>query len=108
MEIILYPPFAFVISLIIIILFGKIIKGFEIKVVKNDEVSKTYACGEDFPAQKMTPGYEEFYPYAIFFTILHVSALMLMTIAFSSSISFALPLIYILMVLLILLILFIG
>lgn len=108
MEIYLYPPFAFVISLAVVLFFGKLIKGFEPKTDKNPETSKTYACGEDFPAQKVTPGYEEFYPYAIFFTILHVAALMLMTLAFSGSIPFLIPLIYTVIVILILSILFIG
>ncbi|MEF3280795.1 MAG: NADH-quinone oxidoreductase subunit A [Elusimicrobiota bacterium] len=107
MQILLYPPFAFLITLVLILLFGKMIKSFEPAITKKPETSKTYACGEDFPAQKVSAGYEEFYPYAIFFTILHVAALMLMTLAFSSGVSFAVPLIYIITVLLIISILFI-
>ncbi len=107
MEILLSPPFAFIMALIIVIFFGYLIKSFEPKVNKNPEVSKTYACGEDFPSQKISPNYEEFYPYAIFFTILHVAALMLMTLATTSSVSFAIPLIYTIMVILIISILFI-
>jgi len=108
MEILLYPPFAFIISLAVVLFFARLIKGFEPKVTKNTDVSKTYACGEDFPSQKLTPSYEEFYPYAIFFTILHVAALMLMTLAFSGKIPFIIPLIYTIFVAVILSILFIG
>jgi NADH-quinone oxidoreductase subunit A len=108
MEILLYPPFAFIIALIILFIFAKIIKGFEPKVQKNPETSKTYACGEDVAPQKSTPSYEEFYPYAIFFTVLHVVALMLMTLAFATQVPFMVPLIYIIIVMIILSILFIG
>ena len=40
-----------------------------------------YACGEDFPREKIVPEYGQFYPFAIFFTLLHVAGLMLATLA---------------------------
>ncbi|MCX8074177.1 MAG: NADH-quinone oxidoreductase subunit A [Clostridia bacterium] len=94
MEIFTYPPITFAFILILILLIAKFLKTFEPKTLHNTEKTKTYACGEDFPSQKITPSYEEFYPYAIFFTILHVAALMIMTIAFSTEISFIVPMIY--------------
>lgn len=94
MEILLYPPVSFTLILIMVLFVAKLTKGFEPRVIHNPEKTKTYACGEDFPAQKLIPSYEEFYPYAIFFTILHVVALMIMTLAFSTEISFMVPLIY--------------
>ena len=107
MNILLYPPFGFLIALITVIIFGAIIKIFEPKINRKDDSSKTYACGEDFPAQKLNPGYEEFFPWAIFFTVLHIAALMLMTLAFTSGIPFMVPLIYTIIILIILTILFI-
>lgn len=107
MNILLYPPFAFIISLAIVLLFGKLIKGFEPRFSKSQQSTKTYACGEEFEAKKLSPGYEEFYPYAIFFTVLHVVAIMLMTIAFTSSIPISIPIIYLLVIIVILSILFI-
>lgn len=94
MEILIYPPISFVLILVITLIVAKGLKSFEPKVSQNPEKTKTYACGEDFPAQKVIPSYEEFYPYAIFFTILHVAALMIMTLAFSTEISFSIPVIY--------------
>lgn len=107
MEIITYPPVTFILSLVVVLFFGWLIKPFEPKVLHNPERSKTYACGEDFPAQKLSPSYEEFYPYAIFFTVLHVVVLMLMTLAFSTSVSFVVPVIYLAVVVLVLTIIFI-
>jgi NADH:ubiquinone oxidoreductase subunit 3 (subunit A) len=42
---------------------------------KNAETS--YAGGEDIPGEKRFPGYQVFYPEALFFTVLHVLALLL-------------------------------
>lgn len=107
MNILLYPPFAFIIALISIIAFGSLIKDFEPKIKRKDDSTKTYACGEDFPAQKINPGYEQLFPWAIFFTVLHITALILMTLAFTSGIPFMVPLIYIVIILIILTILFV-
>lgn len=107
MKILLTPPLTFILSLIAVILFGKLFKSFEYKGTPNPEKTKTYACGEDFPAEKVIPSYEEFYPYAIFFTILHVAALMIMTLAFSGGISFAVPFVFLAIIIVILSILFV-
>jgi NADH-quinone oxidoreductase subunit A len=39
--------------------------------------TKPYACGEDVPDQMMELDYSQFFPFAFYFTILHVVALML-------------------------------
>ncbi len=106
MEIILYPPIAFIIALCVVYLFSMFFSGWAPKSTPNTEKTKTYACGEDFPAEKVIPNYEEFYPFAIFFTILHVAGLMLATMATATSISFAVPVIYVLLIGTILLVLF--
>lgn len=98
MDIILYPPVAFILALCAVYLFSMLFSGWAPKTTPNAEKTKTYACGEDFPAEKVVPNYEEFYPFAIFFTILHVAGLMLATLAAASSISFAVPLVYVLLI----------
>lgn len=102
-----YPPISFLIILAVVLLAAKLLKSFEPRVKLTDDKTKTYACGEDFPSEKITPSYEEFYPYAILFTVLHVVALMIMTLSFSESVNFAIPLIYSLIVAIILSIIFI-
>jgi len=107
MEIILYPPIAFGISLLSVYFFAALFSNFPPKTVKNPEKSKTYACGEDFPSEKVLPNYDEFYPFAIFFTILHVAGLMLATWAIAgANASVFLPVVYLMIIGIILTILF--
>jgi NADH:ubiquinone oxidoreductase subunit 3 (subunit A) len=40
-----------------------------------------YACGEDIPTHMIQPDYSQFLPFAMFFTVLHVVALMGATVA---------------------------
>jgi NADH:ubiquinone oxidoreductase subunit 3 (subunit A) len=49
---------------------------------KSDGAGKTkaYACGEDVPDHKINPDYSQFFPFAFFFTIMHVVALILATV----------------------------
>ena len=41
---------------------------------------KAYACGEDVPDHKINPDYSQFFPFAFFFTIMHVLALVVATV----------------------------
>ena len=107
MDILLFPPITFIISLFVIYIFASIFSSFPPKSQPNSEKTKTYACGEDFPSEKVVPNYEEFYPFAIFFTILHVAGLMIATLSSLTVISGLIPVIYILIIAVILLILFI-
>ena len=43
-----------------------------------------YACGEDLPTHMIQPDYGQFYPFAFFFTILHVVALTVTTVPIAS------------------------
>jgi NADH:ubiquinone oxidoreductase subunit 3 (subunit A) len=40
---------------------------------------KAYACGEDVKDHRIKPDYTQFFPFAFFFTIMHVVALMVAT-----------------------------
>jgi hypothetical protein len=48
-----------------------------------------YACGEDFPARKFQVGYRRFFHAALFFTMMHVAALVIATLP-GGSLSYAL------------------
>ena len=79
-DILLFPPVAFCLFLLVglLVLFGGsllAIKG------KNSSGKKTqYACGEDILAAKVQPDYALFFPFALFFTIIHVTALIMATL----------------------------
>lgn len=42
--------------------------------------TKAYACGEDVPDHRVQPDYAQFFPFAFFFTIMHVFALIVATV----------------------------
>jgi hypothetical protein len=54
-----------------------------------------YACGEDIPTHMIQPDYGQFFPFAFFFTILHVVALMSTTVSAQTSSAFVLACLYI-------------
>lgn len=79
-KILLLPPIAFLILLVVSYLLSL---GFSKLAFKgHDSAGKfeQYACGEDIPALYLKPDYSQFFPFAIFFTIMHVVALILTTI----------------------------
>ena len=73
----LVPPFAFILFLAIAAILGLGAMKFGPQAPSSDEAKTSYAGGEDIAGQKMFPGYKLFYPIALFFTILHVLALLL-------------------------------
>jgi NADH:ubiquinone oxidoreductase subunit 3 (subunit A) len=79
LSIILSPPLAFLICLVISIAiygFGRLV---EEKGTPNAGKNEPYACGENFQAEKAEFGYKKFYIAAIFFTIMHVAVLTIAT-----------------------------
>ena len=58
--------------------------------------AKPYACGEETPDQKVQPDYSQFFPFAFFFTILHVVALMATTIQVGTAATLCIAVIYVL------------
>jgi NADH-quinone oxidoreductase subunit A len=79
-KFLLFPPVAFAIFLLIGVLlymFGSLLAE---KGSLNNGKKTQYACGEDVPAAKVQPDYSFFFPFAIFFTIIHVTALIMATL----------------------------
>ena len=82
----LYPPVAFIIALLFAMGLSELFSGWAPapKTEAGSGKNKPYACGEDIPAEKAIPDYQEFFPFAIFFTLLHVAGLMLATWSLNS------------------------
>lgn len=59
-----------------------------------------YACGEDVPAQKFQLGYKLFFYAALFFTMMHVAALVVATIPGGSPVLAVIGLVYLAMIVL--------
>lgn len=80
----LVPPIAFAVVLALVWLQGV---GFDALALKPapDEAARpgkyeAYACGEDVADHRAQPDYAQFFPFAFFFTIMHVVALVVATV----------------------------
>jgi NADH:ubiquinone oxidoreductase subunit 3 (subunit A) len=76
----LLPPVTFIVVLLISTLLSKMSK---VLAFKDHSLPggkyKSYACGENVDQPRVQPGYEQFFPFAFFFTIMHVVALVIAT-----------------------------
>jgi NADH:ubiquinone oxidoreductase subunit 3 (subunit A) len=76
----LLPPIAF----LVLLAFGIIVSFFTSRLAYKAKTHpkgkfKAYACGEDVPCHRLQPNYSQFFPFAFFFTIMHVLALIVAT-----------------------------
>ena len=96
-ALLLAPPIVFVTLLLFMMLFSNLLANLSFKKTGREEgAGKSYACGEDLPTHLMQPDYSQFFPFAFFFTILHVVALMMATIPVKTMESFSMGIIYVL------------
>lgn len=96
-EWVFYPPVAFLIILGVNIGMMGLLSRLAIKPRGGlyQASRKAYACGEDISEHKVQVNYSEFFPFAFFFTILHVITLMVATIPIETLHSFFIALLYI-------------
>ena len=95
-NIALTPPVVFLEVLIVMMLITKVLASLSYKVKdKPSGACKSYACGENIPTHLMQPDYSQFFPFAFFFTVLHVVTLMIATVPVNTLRSFAMAVIYI-------------
>lgn len=102
-NILLAPPLAFLILLAVSMILSRISSTFAMEGTASPGKTKPYACGEDTFENKVRPDYGEFFPFAFFFTIMHVVALIVATVPAGV---YGMPLLYLLVAVLALLILF--
>ena len=95
-EILLSPPGAFIVILLAVTIaarfLGKFASG---KRSDQGDSKKAYACGEDFQGSVIQPDYSQFFPFAFFFTILHVVALVIATVPAETAGMLAMALVYV-------------
>ena len=80
LEILLSPPVAFFLILAASILLYLLGKRLAPKLTRTGGKLTSYACGEDIPGAKIQFGYRLFFFIALFFTIMHVAALVIATV----------------------------
>ena len=80
-NIFLSPPAAFVIVSVVVLVFAAVLTLLAFKSGRRaEDICKAYACGEDIKNHFVQPDYNKFFPFAFFFTVLHVLALILTTV----------------------------
>lgn len=105
-SIILLPPFTFIIILAAGIAMTLVFSRLAYRGKASKGKLEQYACGEDIPFEPLRPDYSQFFPFAIFFTIMHVVALILTTLPRDFTSGYILAAVYIFSALVGLLILF--
>ncbi len=79
-DMLLSPPIAFVVFLLLFYLLYWFAGLVAPKAKKEGGKLATYACGEDIPGYKIQFGYRLFFFVALFFTMMHVAALVVATL----------------------------
>jgi NADH:ubiquinone oxidoreductase subunit 3 (subunit A) len=78
-DVLLSPPLVFLLMLGGAGLLYALGRALAPKLKKAGGKLTTYACGEDIPGAKVQFGYRLFFFVALFFTIMHVAALVIAT-----------------------------
>ena len=96
-ELLLSPPVAFIMVLLAAVCGAYVLSKLALKPKKIPEgLTKEYSCGEDIKTHMIQPDYSQFFPFAFYFTILHVVALMLATVPTATISTFFIAVIYVL------------
>ena len=95
-KIMITPPVVFMIMLLVSGLFAYLLSFLALrKKIEAPGSKKAYACGEDFKDHLIQPDYSQFFPFAFFFTMLHVVALVIATVPLETVGTFAIAFVYI-------------
>ncbi len=97
-ELLLSPPVAFLIVLAVSLglSYLSVPLAFRRKAGLPGPSLDSYACGEEVPPPRVQPDYSQFFPFAFFFTILHVVALMVATVPTATAGSLVIAVVYLL------------
>lgn len=79
-AVLLSPPSAFLIFFAVFTVIYFLAGALAAKGRKSGGKLTTYACGENIDSSKFQFGYEFFFLFAIFFTIMHVTVLVIATL----------------------------
>lgn len=95
-NLLIAPPIAFLIILAMVGIIARALAPLALKRTgPSGEERKSYACGEDVPTHLIQPDYSQFFPFAFFFTVLHVVALIVATVPVKTIGSFWIAVLYV-------------
>ena len=96
-ELLLSPPVAFILIMLAALLCAYVLSKLAMKPKKIPAgLTQEYSCGEDIKTHMIQPDYTQFFPFAFYFTILHVVALMIATVPMATIQTFMIAVVYIL------------
>lgn len=78
-EILLSPPLVFAIFIALGLTFSYLTSFLSAKGTESGGKYLSYACGQSNYANRISPDYSQFFPYAFFFTVMHVLVLVIAT-----------------------------
>jgi len=95
-AILLSPPIVFILLCSAMVLLSMAFSRYAFrKKEQSAGAKKAYACGEDFHDHLIQPDYSQFFPFAFFFTILHVVALVIATVPTETIETFVMAALYV-------------
>lgn len=102
-SLILTPPIVLILFIVLFAAFSKGISGYSDHGVRGVNETDSYACGQKNIQHYVNPDFSQYFPYAFFFTIMHVLVLVVATAPYDAPL---LPIIFILSGILSLIIIF--
>ncbi len=95
-DILLSPPLVFIIILGACLCISLVLSKLAFKPARKVEgLTKPYTGGEDIVDNMIQPDYSQFFPFAFYFTILHVVALMVAAVPIATIETFLIAVVYI-------------
>lgn len=91
----LAPPVAFILVTLVAGLIFAFCARFRFHKPQSKQSQEAYSCGEEFSGHMIQPDYSQFFPFAFFFTMLHVVALVVATVPLEVTGTFAIAFVYI-------------
>ena len=91
-TLLLSPPVVFLLLLLLGLALSQLVSSYAATGQDNQRKSEAYASGQRNFKHRFSPDYSQFFPYAFFFTIVHI---LVLVVATASGISLAFPLLYI-------------
>jgi len=79
-NILLSPPIAFLIFIVLGMVLSFLASKLAATGADNESKRVSYACGQRDVEHHVRPDYSQFFPYAFFFTIMHVLVLIIATV----------------------------
>ncbi len=95
-DLLIKPPVLFIILFSCVALGSLLLSRLAFRGQKRAEgAGKPYACGEEAPDRMVQPDYGQFFPFAFYFTILHVVALFITMVPAVTGLTLWISVIYI-------------